>query len=61
MLQDVNVSGAGKYSQQAFEINSLSNKYIYLSAQPSSLPLTVLTQGWQQLALIKAKKEKTAK
>jgi multidrug efflux pump subunit AcrA (membrane-fusion protein) len=61
MLQDVNVAGADKYSQHAFDINSLSNEYIYLYAQPSSLPLTVITQGWQQLALTKAKPEKPVK
>jgi multidrug efflux system membrane fusion protein len=39
------------YNQQAFTIKQLSNEYIYLSAQPSRLPLTIVTRGWQHLSL----------
>jgi RND family efflux transporter MFP subunit len=60
MLKNTNAS-SNKFSQQAFEIKRLSNDYIYLSAQSSSLPLTVITRGWQQLALTKAKQENEAK
>ncbi len=60
MLQD-DTTAIDKFSQQAFEIKRLSNDYIYLSAQSSSLPLTVISQGWQQLALTKAKQENEAK
>jgi hypothetical protein len=60
MLQDPS-EATDKFSQQAFEIKRLSNNAIYLSAESSSLPLTVITQGWQQLALTKAKKENKAK
>jgi len=52
MLQYAN-SDPISYSQQPFEIKSLSNEYIYLSAQQGSLPFTVITQGWQHLALEK--------
>jgi len=61
MLQGTNTTASDKFSQQAFEIKQLSNDAIYLSAQASSLPLTVITRGWQQLALTKAKKENKAK
>jgi len=61
MLQDSSKAVADKFSQQTFEIKRLSNNAIYLSAQESSLPLTVITRGWQQLALTKAKKENKAK
>ncbi len=57
MLQDDNKSDSNKFSQQAFEIKRLSNDFIYLSAQSNSLPLTVITRGWQQLALTNAKQE----
>lgn len=55
MVLDVDSKQAEKYKQQAFTIKQLSNEYIYVSAQQSSLPLTIVTQGWQQLALIKDK------
>ncbi len=61
MLQDDNNKGSDRFSQHAFEIKRLSNDYIYLSAKPSSLPLTVITRGWQQLALTKGKQENKAK
>lgn len=51
IILDVNSTVTDNYHQQAFMIKQLSNKYIYLSAQPSSQPLTIVTRGWQQLAL----------
>lgn len=51
MVQDVSSTQADSYLQQAFVIKQLSNDYIYLSAEQSSLPLTVVTRGWQHLAL----------
>ncbi len=61
MLEDTNAAASDKFNQQAFEIKRLSNDYIYLSAQSSSLPLTVITRGWQQLALTQAKQENETK
>lgn len=55
MLQEIGSSTLDKFSQQAFGIKRLSNDYIYLSAKPSAPPLTVITQGWQQLVLREAK------
>lgn len=51
MVLDVNSSDTESYNQQAFIIKQLSNEYIYLSAQANSEPLTIVTRGWQQLAL----------
>ncbi|PKG81293.1 RND transporter [Colwellia sp. 75C3] len=51
MVLDADSAEAESYSQQAFSIKQLSNEYIYLSAQPSPLPLTIVTRGWQHLAL----------
>ena len=51
MVLDADSTEAERYSQQAFSIKQLSNEYIYLSAQPSPLPLTIVTRGWQHLAL----------
>jgi RND family efflux transporter MFP subunit len=51
MVLDANSTEAESYHQQAFTIAQLSNEYIYLSAQPSSLPLTIVTKGWQHLVL----------
>lgn len=48
-----NSTEAEGYQQQAFVIKQLSNEYIYLSAKQSSLPLTIVTRGWQQLTLAK--------
>ncbi|KGJ96760.1 efflux RND transporter periplasmic adaptor subunit [Colwellia psychrerythraea] len=55
MVLGVNSTQADKYKQQAYVIKQLSNKYIYLSAQQGSLPLTVVTRGWQHIALIERK------
>jgi len=51
MVLDADSTVAESYHQQAFSITQLSNEYIYLSAQPSSLPLTIVTRGWQHLVL----------
>ncbi|PKI15759.1 efflux RND transporter periplasmic adaptor subunit [Colwellia sp. 12G3] len=51
MVVDSDTTKAESYHQQAFMIKRLSNEYIYLSAQPSALPLTIVTRGWQHLAL----------
>jgi RND family efflux transporter MFP subunit len=51
MVLDADPKEAESYHQQAFSITQLSNEYIYLSAQPNSLPLTVVTRGWQHLVL----------
>jgi len=51
MVLDTDSTVAESYHQQAFSIKQLSNEYIYLSAQPSSLPLTIVTRGWQHLVL----------
>ncbi len=51
MVLDADSTEAESYRQQAFLIKQLSNEYIYLSAQPSPLPLTVVTRGWQHLTL----------
>jgi len=61
MLQGVNDTDPNNFSQHAFKINRLSNDYIYLSAQEHSQPLTVITRGWQQLALTKTKQENEEK
>jgi RND family efflux transporter MFP subunit len=61
MLQDTKALNSDEFSMQAFEIKSLSNDNIYLLAQPSSLPLTVITRGWQKLALTKVKQKNKAK
>jgi len=61
MLKSDSASEFDNFSQQAFTIKQLSNEYIYLLAQPSDLPITVMTQGWQQLALSKPKQEHEAK
>jgi len=37
------------FKQQAYGIEKLSNQYIYLSAQETSSPLTVVTIGWQKI------------
>jgi len=57
MLKRDGSSELDSFSQQAFTIKQLSNEYIYLSALPNDMPITVITQGWQQLALTKAKNE----
>ncbi len=51
MLKESGSLVADSFKQQAFDIHSLSNNYIYLSAQEKSPPLTVITKGWQQLNL----------
>jgi RND family efflux transporter MFP subunit len=51
MVQDKSSEKLDTYNQQAFSILQLSNDYIYLSSQPESKPLTVVTRGWQHLAL----------
>ena len=51
MILDVNSAAADSYKQQAFNILKLSNDYIYLSTQASAKPLTVVTLGWQHLAI----------
>jgi len=51
MVLDADSTEAESYHQQTFSIKQLSNEYIYLSAQPSSLPLTIVTRGWQHLIL----------
>jgi len=61
MLQDDNAAGSDKFTQHAFEIKRLSSDYIYLSAQSNSLPLSIITRGWQQLALANTKQEVKAK
>ncbi|WP_343817361.1 efflux RND transporter periplasmic adaptor subunit [Colwellia asteriadis] len=43
-----NESSPNHYTQ-AFKIIKLSNDYIYLAAQAGSLPLFVVTNGWQKL------------
>lgn len=55
MVLDADSTESKSYRQQAFLIKQLSNEYIYLSAQPSSPPLTIVTRGWQHLALIENK------
>ena len=55
MVLDADSTETKSYRQQAFLIKQLSNEYIYLSAQPSSPPLTIVTRGWQHLALIENK------
>lgn len=45
--KELNAEGA--FQQQAYNIESLSNQYIYLSAKQNAAPLTVVTIGWQQL------------
>ncbi|TWX71059.1 efflux RND transporter periplasmic adaptor subunit [Colwellia demingiae] len=55
MVLDTNSTETKSYRQQEFLIKQLSNEYIYLSAQPSSPPLTIVTRGWQHLALIENK------
>ncbi|AAZ26282.1 efflux RND transporter periplasmic adaptor subunit [Colwellia psychrerythraea] len=55
MVLDTNATETKNYRQQEFLIKQLSNEYIYLSAQPSSPPLTIVTRGWQHLALIENK------
>ena len=51
MVLDADSTTPESYHQQAFEIKELTNAYIYLMAQQNSLPLTIVTQGWQHLAL----------
>lgn len=51
MVLDTDSTETESYHQQAFLIKQLSNEYIYLSAQQSPLPLTIVTRGWQHLAL----------
>jgi len=55
MVLDTDSTETKSYRQQEFLIKQLSNEYIYLSAQPSSPPLTIVTRGWQHLALIENK------
>ena len=55
MVLDTDSTETESYHQQAFLIKQLSNEYIYLSAQANSLPLTIVTRGWQHLALIENK------
>jgi multidrug efflux system membrane fusion protein len=55
MVLDSNATESKNYRQQEFFIKQLSNEYIYLSAQPSSPPLTIVTRGWQHLVLIENK------
>ncbi|HBY85017.1 MAG TPA: RND transporter [Colwellia sp.] len=52
MVLDANSTPAENYHQQAFSIKELTSEYIYLTAQENSRPLTIVTQGWQHLALI---------
>jgi len=61
MLKQAGSSDLDNFHQQAFTIKQLSNEYIYLSAEADDLPITVITQGWQQLALSKVKLENEAK
>ncbi|MDX2367627.1 MAG: efflux RND transporter periplasmic adaptor subunit [Colwellia sp.] len=42
--------------QQAFPIYKVDNKYLYLQAAQSDLPLTVIAQGWNKLPLISTEK-----
>jgi len=49
------------YQQKAFAIEEFSNDYIYLKTQQGALPLTVITQGWQQLNFLKKEDEITVK
>jgi RND family efflux transporter MFP subunit len=42
------------YSKKAFKIIKLTNNYIYLNAEPSSQPLSVIINGWQKIADIHA-------
>jgi len=51
MVLDEDSTTHESYHQQAFVIKELTNEYIYLMAQEKSLPLTIVTQGWQHLAL----------
>lgn len=55
MVLEADSTTSENYHQQAFLIQQFSNEYIYLSAQPSSPPLTIVTRGWQHLALIENK------
>ena len=43
-------------TQKAFPVYKIDNKYIYLHANQGDLPLSVITQGWNKLALISAEK-----
>jgi RND family efflux transporter MFP subunit len=52
MVLDADSTTSENYHQQAFSIKELTNEYIYLTAQENSLPLTIVTEGWQHLALI---------
>jgi RND family efflux transporter MFP subunit len=42
--------------QQAFSLYKIDNDYLYLSAAGNDLPLQVVTQGWNKLALISSEK-----
>ena len=46
----------GNMIQRAFSIYKIDNNYLYLQASQSDLPLQVITQGWNKLALISTKK-----
>jgi RND family efflux transporter MFP subunit len=52
MVLEADSTTPENYHQQAFSIKELTNEYIYLTAQENSLPLTIVTEGWQHLALI---------
>lgn len=52
MVLEADSTTSENYHQQAFSIKELTNEYIYLTAQENSLPLTIVTEGWQHLALI---------
>ncbi len=51
MLKESDSMEVNSYKLQAFAIHSLSNNYIYLSAQENSPAITVVIKGWQQLNL----------
>lgn len=55
MVLNASSTASDNYHQQAFSIKGLTNEYIYLTAQDNSRPLTIVTQGWQHLALINGK------
>jgi len=57
-LITLQLSDKKSYQQKAFNIEELSNDFIYLSTQQSALPLKIVTQGWQKLAHHNLKKSK---
>ena len=52
MVLDKKSTMSENYHQQAFLIKEVTNEYLYLTAQENSAPITIVTQGWQHLALV---------